>query len=239
MTMRLQPLQNSQKWNIFHLHYPSPFTRNGYLVLKSVDYNDDGEQIGWSKDHIIGGANKCPFICTICQGLPKFPTEIQACGDIFCYDCINLVIKNSTHPIGKGAAKCPNCSIIFKSAQIASIWQESRALLRVFTAIDVRCDYGCGHVCSTVSMIEHEMWYCRKRPVACPNTGCDLHMADDEMDIHVQQCLHRLEFCKRCNLPKPATESNHDCIKALSGTINCKLLSFIRYLYIVNFLNPH
>jgi len=237
--MRLQPLQNSQKWNIFHLHYPSPFTRNGYLVLKSVDYNDDGEQIGWSKDHIIGGANKCPFICTICQGLPKFPTEIQACGDIFCYDCINLVIKNSTHPIGKGSAKCPNCSIFFKSSQIASIWQESRALLRVFTAIDVRCDYGCGHVCSTVSMIEHEMWYCRKRPVACPNTGCDLHMADDEMDIHVQQCLHRLEFCKRCNLPKPATESNHDCIKALSGTINCKLLSFIRYLYIVNFLNPH
>ena len=237
--MRLQPLQNSQKWNIFHLHYPSPFTRNGYLVLKSVDYNDDGEQIGWSKDHIIGGANKCPFICTICQGLPKFPTEIQACGDIFCYDCINLVIKNSTHPIGKGSAKCPNCSIFFKSSQIASIWQESRALLRVFTAIDVRCDYGCGHVCSTVSMIEHEMWYCRKRPVACPNTGCDLHMADDEMDIHVQQCLHRLEFCKRCNLPKPATESNHDCIKALSGTINCKLLSFIRYLFIVNILNPH
>ena len=237
--MRMQPLQNSQKWNIFHLHYPNPFTRNGHLVLKSLDYNDDGEQIGWSKDHIIGGANSCPFICTICQGLPKFPTEIQACGDIFCYDCIKLVLNKSNEKFGKGTAKCPNCSIIFKSAQIASIWQESRALLRVFTAIDVRCDYGCGHVCSTVSMIEHEMWYCRKRPVACPNTGCDFHMADDEMDIHVEQCLHRLVFCERCHVPKPVTESNHDCIKALSGTINCKLLSFIRYLYIVNFLNPH
>ena len=141
------------------------------------------------------------------------------------------MIKNSNHPIGKGSAKCPNCSIIFKSAHIASIYSQSKALHRVFSAIDVRCEYGCGHVCSTVSMIEHEMWNCRKRPVACPNTGCDLHMAEDEMDIHVEQCVHRLVYCKRCHVPKPATEIEHDCVKALSGTIDCKFSSVIFKIY--------
>ncbi len=52
--MRLEPLQNSRKWNMFHLLYPTQFTRNGHLVLKSVDYNNDGDQIGWSKELIIG-----------------------------------------------------------------------------------------------------------------------------------------------------------------------------------------
>ena len=188
---------------------------NGKPLLKCIEYLDSTEQTGWSIDLVKGGQSSCIFICSVCRGLPKYPVELRGCGCVFCYDCINSVIKAcSIH----NNIPCPNCKGSFYMEQVQHIEAQSLALYRLFTAIDVRCSYGCGVIKGARSLIEHEMWHCKKRPVTCPN-GCALTLPDSEMDVHLDVCDRRLVCCNKCHLPKLLGEKKHACVKALTETI--------------------
>ncbi len=209
-----------EKVHLFAIKSPVTAKPNGKPHLTCNDYLDAKPQLGWSKDLIKGGANSCPFLCTVCRGLPKFPIEIKSCGDTFCFDCIRDLIRSATSGIGyRATVSCPNCSCLFKPEDLEHFETRSRALYRVYTAIDVRCSYRCGFSSSTKSLIEHEMWKCPKRPVNCPN-GCFLTLPDSEMEAHIDICGERLVYCNKCRLPKMLSEKKHNCVKALTDTVN-------------------
>ena len=188
---------------------------NGLPVLKSIDYKDSDNTPGWAKECIVGGVNRCPFICTICRGFPRYPIELQKCGCCFCEVCIYGVMAAKSVQ-----AKCPNCNKAFDGRDLFGFHQLSSCLFRVFTSIDVRCSYGCGLVASPPNMLLHESVRCQKRPVACPHPGCDKVLPDCEMDEHIVLCEHRAIFCSRCLLPKPAGVKKHACIKSLSRMLH-------------------
>ena len=197
---------------------------NGKPIFRSVDYQLKNYQQGWSLDLVKGGSNNCPFICSICRGLPKFPLEVKECGCAFCFDCINLAVNRvfKEFPM-RDTAPCPNCKTTFCPEKMQLVEEKSRALYRLFTAIDVRCSYGCGATKGTKSLIEHEMYQCPKRPVNCPN-GCTLNgeeltLPDSDMEAHLECCENRLVNCNKCRIPKPFAEKKHQCVKALSATI--------------------
>lgn len=188
--------------------------------LKSIDYNEDKQQSGWSLELVKCGKDACPFICSICLGLPKFPVEILSCGDTFCFDCIGaLILRNIEEHSIYNSGRCPNCKDLFETKDIQAFEEVSKALYRVYTSIDVSCSYGCGLITSTKSLVKHEMWECRKRPVKCPN-GCNKVLPDTEMEAHLDECEHRLVYCNKCKLPKILSEKKHACVKALTDTIN-------------------
>lgn len=204
---------------------------NGFPVLKSTDYKDADTTPGWAKEFIVGGANSCPFICTVCRGLPRYPIELQKCGCCFCEGCVYSILA-----INPNQAKCPNCSKIFDGRDIFGFHQLSTCLLRVYKAIDVRCSYECGLVASPPAMLLHESVRCSKRPVVCPHPGCKLTLTDAEMDVHIPLCEHRAIFCKRCRLPMPASQKKHTCIKALSRMLESMLHLFVHFLILFSCL---
>ncbi len=220
-------MQSSHLINLkekFHLHTmvkPHVSKFNGQPYLKCNDYLDENSQLGWSKDLIKAGADSCPFLCSVCRGLPKFPIEIKSCGDTFCFDCIRDVIRTAASTTGfRSIASCPNCACIFNSEDLEHFETRSRALYRIYTAIDVSCSYGCGYSSSTKWLPHHEMWKCPKRPVTCPN-GCLLTLPDKEMEAHFNICEARLVYCNKCRLPKLISEKKHNCVKAFTDTMNC------------------
>ena len=51
---------------------------NGKPLLKSIDYNDENIQHGWSSELLIRDDNSCPFLYSISRGVAKFPIEIKS-----------------------------------------------------------------------------------------------------------------------------------------------------------------
>ena len=213
---------------------PSVLKTNGKPILKSIDYHDKNSQSGWALDLVKGGADSCPFICTICQGLPKFPIELKECGDTYCYDCISDFITRAFKICTfRSNIPCPNCKHDFRPEEIELFEAKSRALFRIFTSLNVRCSYGCGLLKGPKTLIEHEMFQCPKRPVNIPN-GCSLNgtrltIPDKEMEVHLESCPSRLVYCNKCHLPKQMSEKKHACVKALTDTIKCMFNRIIQF----------
>ena len=205
----------------------SAYYHNGCPALKSVDYNDGAPQPGWSPAKIVGGGANCSFICSICRGLPKYPYELKACGCCFCLDCNKSKMASPKYEDETVETPCPNCKILFLSREIISFYVNSKALFRIYSGIDVKCEYGCGHVNSTTKMVQHEMWECKRRPVICPNIGCTSKLPHNEMKTHLKSCEHRLLYCTVCQLPKAVDEKEHECVKELLAIINRMLLVLV------------
>ena len=118
---------------------------NGLPILISTDTECE---TGFDTSLIVGYNDKCPFICTICKGFPRYPNELITCGHVFCYDCISQIrstIDDNGHRIPK---KCPNCRSLFKTRDITPFEMISSALTNIYSSYDIRCPYLCGHVSS-------------------------------------------------------------------------------------------
>ena len=201
------------------LSTPKP---NGLPLLKSVDYPCPDQTHGWPRESIVGGFEKCPFICSICLGLPRYPVKLKGCGHSFCLACIGLIADG--HRNFMKVFNCPNCQKRFTNCDVHGFKRRSNCLYNVYKALDVRCTYGCGKVGSPPLMLKHECIECSKRPVSCPHPGCKVDLPDAEMEAHLTICEQRAIFCNRCKLPKPVTEKKHKCLKAMKDTINSMLL---------------
>ena len=196
---------------------------NGLPILKSVEFYCPEATRSWPRECIVGGFEKCPFICSICLGLPRYPIELKLCGHCFCEHCINIILDGRRDFMR--SYNCPNCQKNFSHTDVHSFKRRSNCLFNVYKALDVRCSYGCGKVTSPPTMLKHECVECPKRPVSCPHTGCTTQLPDSEMEAHLTSCEHRAIFCNRCKLPKPYKEKKHKCLKAMKDSINSMLYS--------------
>ena len=181
---------NMEKYHLSDISPPAKRKPNGKPYISSTDYLQDSCQSGWTVDLLKAGKDPSPFICGICNGIPKFPVEIISCGDIFCFDCILSFERETPWSTFINPLKCPNCKEIFHLEQAKEIEDVSKALDRRFRLIELTCSYGCGLVAVTKSLIKHEMWECAKRPVKCPNK-CNKVLLDAEMETHIDVCERR------------------------------------------------
>ena len=190
---------------------------NGLPVLKSQDYFSPETTRAWPSECIVGGVEKCPFICSICLGLPRYPVELQSCGHFFCECCVGVIVKarsNFSNP-----KKCPKCQRDIISDDILHLRRRSQCNYNEYNALEVRCFYGCGKVSSPSAMLKHECVECTKRPVKCTHPTCNIQLPDSEMESHLPICEHRSIFCNRCKLPMPCTQKKHNCVHELTNTI--------------------
>ena len=196
---------------------------SGQPVLCTSQIGTIDLECGYPPENVVGGADKCHFICHICKGCPRYAVELRRCGHLFCRFCIFRVLRElNIHSFTLVMASCPVCKEFFASADVLEIKTTSVCLFNLYNATDIRCTYGCQHIWSPTAMMEHETWNCRRRPVKCPNTGCKYQSTDEEMEAHLDMCPQRIIYCVKCRLPKRASEG-HDCCAALTSTINLLL----------------
>ena len=194
---------------------------NGQPILCSTQFGTTNLECGFEPENVVltGEPESCPFLCSICKGLPRYPVEIKKCGHLFCSFCISRILRERLlHCFTIMTAACPMCKNHFSTPDVIEIGKTSKFLYNLYCAIDVRCTYSCGHICSPKAMLEHETWQCPRRPVKCPNTGCNYETPDEDMEHHLDVCPSRLIYCSICRLPKRASEA-HECIGALRATI--------------------
>ena len=194
---------------------------NGFPIQRSVDQECD---TGWDTNYIVEFHDKCPFICSICKGFPRYPIELKQCGHIFCYFCIAKVKRTNENgfPLPK---KCPNCRVYFSKYDIVTFAMTSAALNGIYSSYDIRCPYECGHISSPKAMIEHETMECKHRPVLCTSHGCHKVLPDDEMQQHLVECTKRFVYCTKCRLPMVVNNKNHKCVDSNRESVKRMLLS--------------
>jgi len=205
---------------------------NGLPILLS---NDSECETGFDTSLIVGYNDKCPFICTVCKGFPRYPNELRKCGHVFCYDCISQVrstIDENGHRIPK---KCPNCRSVFKTDDIFPFEMTSSALNNIYSSYEIRCPYLCGHVSSPKSMIDHETWTCKLRPVKCTSKDCQIVLPDEQMESHLDNCPKRFVYCNQCQIPMRVNNKEHKCVSPNRETVKCMHLINFFVIYIINF----
>lgn len=199
---------------------------NGQPILQCTQYGSTEFEVGFAPEALqlvtsdSNPESSCKFICSICKGIPRYPTELRKCGHLFCSFCIHHTLRQRGNiGIATVSAACPMCKRQFTLGDICEIESSSRFLFRLYTELDIRCTHGCSHTCSPPAMLEHETWQCRRRRVRCPNSACNHESSDEDMERHLETCQQRIVYCTGCRLPKRVSDVTHDCIRALSDTI--------------------
>ena len=221
MSSRFSQLQSANLQRFRFMDRAAATKPNRQTILCSSGFGTTNLEVGYAPENVVLTVEpeSCPFMCKVCKGLPRYPVEIKKCGHLFCSFCIFRVLRErSLHCFTLMTAACPICKKNFSSPDVLEIAKTSLCLYNLYLAIDVRCTYGCAHICSPKAMLEHETWQCRRRPVKCPNSGCNYETPDEDMEHHLDVCPSRLVYCSICRLPKRASES-HECIGALRATI--------------------
>ena len=195
--------------------------KNGSPILKSIDFTQPDYPVGWEKENIVGDFDKCQHICGICHGLARCPMELKFCGHSFCERCIIEWIQHNKSNIGYHGLPCPYCNQYFTISSCCHFDKISKNLVKSYNNNVVHCIYECGKSYDPERMNQHECWICPNRPVMCPNLNCKNIQPDFQMEKHLLVCEHRLNYCKFCRLPKFLNDSNHNCIKELTRTIDC------------------
>ena len=191
---------------------------NGFPILRSVDQECE---TGWDTNDVVEFQDKCPFVCSICRGFPRYPIELRECGHIFCYFCIAKV-KRSTNETGiRLPKKCPNCRVYFTKYDIINFEMASAALRSIYSTYEIRCPYQCGYVSSPKAILKHETMDCKYRPVLCTSHGCHTVLPDEQMQQHLAECTKRFVHCNKCRLPMVVNNVNHKCIDANRESVKC------------------
>ena len=194
--------------------------QTGQPILCTAQFGTSELESGYQPEKVINIDQHTHFICQICKGYPRYPVELRKCGHLYCRFCIFRVLRqHNLHSFTLADAGCPLCKEMFCSADVLDIKKTSVCLYNLYNSTDIRCTYGCTHICSPSAMLEHETWICRRRPVICPNSNCTYQTPDEDMDHHLENCARRIIYCNKCRLPKRASEE-HDCCSALTATIN-------------------
>ena len=192
---------------------------NGKPIIRSNDYGNPAFETGFDTANVIGNPDQALMVCGVCLCLPRYPIELRRCGHIFCFMCAMRTLNfQPGHDLSDGAP-CPNCKRQYLAGSIVEFKHTSVALQNIYNGFDVRCGYGCGHVCSPKAMLEHETWVCPKRPVGCIFDRCGALLQDQAMEAHLDVCPKRLIYCNSCFLPRKFDGTDHSCLLSNRETI--------------------
>jgi len=192
---------------------------NGKPILRSNDFGLPAFETGYDVVNVIGNPETASMVCTICLGLPRYPVELRKCGHVFCFLCSMRNINFQPGYMPSAGAPCPNCKRQYLSSSIVEFKRSSQALQNIYNGFDVRCVYGCGHICSPTAMLEHETWACPLRPVGCIFERCGVLLNDTAMEAHLDVCPKRMVFCSTCFLPRKFDGTGHNCLRSTRTTI--------------------
>ena len=205
---------------LFLQHYR--MKTNGFPILRSSVEDCD---TGFDIKLVVSHTEMCPFICTICKGFPRYPTELCNCGHIFCYYCITKIRASSDDSGQRKSKKCPNCRYVFNKFDIISFEKTSAALCNIYSSYDIRCPNQCGHISSPKAMIKHETMECQYRTVLCTSDGCHTELPEDQMQQHLVECSKRFVYCSKCRIPIVVNDLHHKCIESTRPIVKSVLLS--------------
>ena len=200
---------------------------NGKPVIRSSEYGAPSFETGFDLCNVVGNPEKCLMQCGVCLCLPRYPVELSHCGHVFCFICAMRTINFQPADSITGGAPCPNCKRLFMVGSIVAFKRDSQALQNIYNGFDIRCVYGCPHVCSPSSMLEHEVWACPERPVACIYKHCRTVLPDKAMEAHLDLCPHRLVYCGGCFLPRKFDGTDHSCVLSSRETIRGTLIYYV------------
>jgi hypothetical protein len=92
------------------------------------------------------------LFCPKCHFIIENPYEIECCGTLYCYMCIELNINKNIEDCGK-------CGKV-------AIYRQNCFVKRIANQMQILCNYGCGTKLRTPEMKSH-MLNCEKRIFTC------------------------------------------------------------------------
>jgi hypothetical protein len=92
------------------------------------------------------------LFCPKCKFIIENPYEVECCGTLYCYVCIEMNIN-------KEIEDCPKCLKV-------AIYRQNCFVKRIVNQIHILCNYGCGTKLPTSEMKSH-MLNCEMRFFTC------------------------------------------------------------------------
>ncbi len=126
--------------------------------------------------------------CKICFNILKNPYDCSICGNTFCYNCINNIIKENK--------QCPfNCTNF-------SIKPSSYIITSYLNTLNFSClnkDNGCNEIISYNNLDKHDK-ECKYFYTNCPNIQCNKKMKWRLLENHLRnECEYSLLKCPHCS----------------------------------------
>ena len=165
------------------------------------------------------------LLCGICHMLPRNPIELECCGHLFCFPCLNQLVsiknafKNTFRHYQK--ANCPICRTEFSSLEYTRIAHLPSTLGRMYHSLEVNCPLQCGFKSDPIKMDEHQLYECNQRLIKCPNHKCDVVIIAQKLEnVHFPKCSLYLVHCPQCKLPvSQSTLHSHNCMNRLKEAL--------------------
>ena len=166
------------------------------------------------------------LLCGICHILPRDPIELESCGHLFCFSCLNQVVsikngfKTSFRHFQK--ANCPICRSEFSPLRYNKIVYTSSTLKRMYHSLQINCPLQCGFKSNLIKMDEHQMFECSQRLIKCPNHKCDIVLPAQNLENeHFTKCTFYRVYCPQCKLPvSQSTLHSHNCMNRLNEALS-------------------
>ena len=124
-----------------------------------------------------------PCKCALCHGIPYLPVSDNL-GNLYCQHCKSKYISLNLSP-----------SITFNPKVITQL---SNVILHN-SIYCINKSKGCTWYNEVSQYETHINTECTKQTINCPNKECDFLSQRDKMQLHLNECKHRLIKCDNCN----------------------------------------
>ena len=148
--------------------------------------------------HTSGGY-RCKFlesppedlVCAVCQHVAHRVCQMNCCGGLFCKECLESLVESN-----KKKLQCPGCS----ATGDVGTWFADRRSEKQVKALKICCpsaEQGCEWE-GKLSELDAHVADCTYATAECPNPGCGLKVAWNELEEHKRKCPHRKFKCRVC-----------------------------------------
>lgn len=127
------------------------------------------------------------YLCPLCNGVYYNPV-VDVCGHAFCKEC--LLKSISIQKI------CPITKKELESEAVHPI----PFITLILDKQKVSCKNSCGWIGTVTQLSSHLIEECKKVPINCENTGCDIVILRNEKEKHDSVCDFRLITCPFCEI---------------------------------------
>ena len=177
-------------------------------------------EVGFAKEYAVGGKVPVQLLCSICNGIPRDPIELIACGHYMCRACVDHLIGARSEMVCErneitNEGNCPVCQKRFTSLSGIRPLSDFQPTLRsLYNEIRLRCPFGCGFEGNVKASDDHSVYECPERFIRCPNFNCFIALPSKNMARkHFNKCKKYRTYCSDCRLPISDTlNANHNCL---------------------------